>query len=235
MASGLFNISLNGATAGSAITNNSQKPSPLTCSNPFRLTCMDHGEEIAVRCKRWRVCPGCALWKQLSLRQRLVAGIENVPAGKLPMFFTLTFPLSNAPDEDEAHRAWRSLVARLRYRDYLGAYAWVLQRQKQGTLHFHGIGHLPWFSDGLAEWRQLVVESGFGVQNKLVVAERQHATYCAKYISTRLAKLAPLRRAYGFSASFPRSKFERDRAELAERYGIVPEDPCDWIPSYELR
>lgn len=52
---------------------------------------------------------------------------------------------------------------------------------------------------------------GFGVQNKLAVAERQHASYCAKYISTRLAQLAPPRRAYGFSASFPRSKFEADR------------------------
>jgi hypothetical protein len=89
-----------------------------------------------------------------------------------------------------------------RYRGYLGAYGWVLQRQRNGTLHFHGIAHLPWFADGLAEWRELLVKSGFGVQNKLVVAERQHARYCAKYISTRLAGLAPLRRAYGFSADF---------------------------------
>jgi hypothetical protein len=231
--SDLFNISLNGATVGSANTIKSQK-SPWTCSNPFRLTCMEHGEEIAVRCKRWRACPGCSLWKQLCLTQRFVAGIESVPAGKMPMFFTLTFPLAQAPDEDEAHRAWRSLVARLRYRDYLGEYGWVLQRQRQGTLHFHGVAHLPWFSDGLAEWRQLLRKSGFGVQNKLVVAERQHATYCAKYISTRLAELAPLRRAYGFSASFPQSKFEANSALLAERYGIVLDSDCAWTPSYEL-
>jgi hypothetical protein len=102
----------------------------------------------------------CSLWKQWTLKQRLIAGIENVPAGKMPIFFTLTFPLATAPDEDEAHRAWRSLVARLRYRGYLGEYGWVLQRQKQGTLHFHGIAHLPWFSDGLAEWRQLILKSG---------------------------------------------------------------------------
>lgn len=153
----------------------------------------------------------------------------------MPMFFTLTFPLATAPDEDEAHRAWRSLVARLRYRGYLGEYGWVLQRQKQGTLHFHGIAHLPWFSDGLAEWRQLILKSGFGVQNKLVVADLQHAGYCAKYISTRLAELAPLRRAYGFSAGFPRAKALSDRTELAERYGIVLDSDCAWVPSYELR
>lgn len=152
----------------------------------------------------------------------------------MPMFFTLTFPLANAPDEDEAHRAWRSLVARLRYRDYLDEYGWVLQRQKQGTLHFHGIAHLPWFADGLIEWRELLVKSGFGVQNKLVVADLQHASYCAKYISTRLAELAPLRRAYGFSADFPQPKALTDRAVLAQRFGIVPEDDCDWTPSYEL-
>jgi hypothetical protein len=229
----LFNISLN-ATAGS-ITNKCKKKSPFDCSNPFRLTCLNHGEDITVRCKRWRVCPGCALWKQMTMTQRLNAGIENVPTGKMPMFFTLTFPLNYAPNEDEAHRAWRSLVARLRYRSYLGAYAWVLQRQRNGTLHFHGIGHLPWFPDGLAEWRELLIKSGFGVQNKLVVAERQHAGYCAKYISTRLAHLAPLRRAYGFSADFPRAKLLTDQAELAERYGVVLDSDCAWTPSYELR
>lgn len=123
----------------------------------------------------------------MDTQTRLIAGIENVPSGKMPMFFTLTFPLADAPDEDEAHRAWRSLVARLRYRDYLGAYGWVPQRQRNGTLHFHGIAHMPWFADGLAEWRELLVKSRFGVQNKLVVANLQHTGYCAKYISTRLA------------------------------------------------
>ncbi len=229
----LFNISLN-ATAGS-ITNKCKNKSPFECSNPFRLTCLNHGEDITVQCKRWRVCPGCARWKQTTITQRLIAGIENAPADKMPMFFTLTFPLANAPDESEAHRAWRSLVARLRYRGYLGAYGWVLQRQRNGTLHFHGISHLPWFADDLAEWRELLVKSGFGVQNKLVVAERQHASYCARYISSRLATLAPLRRAYGFSADFPQAKELSDRAHLAERYGIVPDSDCDWIPSYLLR
>jgi len=229
----LYNISLN-ATAGS-ITNNCKNKSPFACANPFRLTCLNHGEDITVRCKRWRACPGCALWKQVTLTQRLVAGVENVPADKMPMFFTLTFPLARAPDELEAHRAWRSLVARLRYREYLGAYGWVLQRQRNGTLHFHGIAHLPWFADGLAEWRELLVKSGLGVQNKLLVAERQHAGYCAKYISTRLAGLAPLHRAYGFSAGFPQPKAVTDRALLAQQYGIVLDSDCEWAPSYELR
>lgn len=232
MTSDLFNISLK-ATAGS-ITNKCKNKSPFECSNPFRLTCLNHGEDIAVRCKRWRVCPGCAVWKQVTLTQRLIAGVENVPDDRMPMFFTLTFPLADAPDESEAHRAWRSLVARLRYRNYLGAYGWVLQRQRNGTLHFHGIAHLPWFADGLAEWRNLLVKSGFGVQNKLVVAERQHAGYCTKYISTRLAELAPLRRAYGFSADFPQSKAVTDRTLLAEHFGVVPEDDCNWTPCYEL-
>jgi hypothetical protein len=231
VSSDLFNISLN-ATEGSI--NEQLQQSPMECSNPFWLTCMNHGEDIAVRCKRWRVCPGCSLWNQWTLKQRLIAGIENVPAGKMPMFFTLTFPLDHAPDEDEAHRAWRSLVARLRYRGYLDAYGWVLQRQRNGTLHFHGIAHMPWFADGLAEWRELLIKSRFGVQNKLVVADLQHAGYCAKYISTRLAELAPLRRAYGFSADFPRAKALNDRAELAERYGIVLDSDCAWVPAYTL-
>ena len=166
----LLNISLNAMTEGNGISNNCKK-SPFQCSNPFPLTCINHGEDISVRCGRWRSCPGCSLWKQWTLKQRFIAGIEDVPAGKMPMFFTLTFPLDHAPDEDEAHRAWRSLVARLRYRGYLDAYGWVLQRQRNETLHFHGIAHLPWFADGLAEWRELLVKSRFGVQNKLVVAD----------------------------------------------------------------
>jgi len=176
----------------------------------------------------------------MTLTQRLIAGVENVPADKVPMFFTLTFPLAHAPDESEAQRAWRSLVARLRYRGYLGAYGWVLQRQRNGTLHFHGIAHLPWFADGLAEWRELLVKSRFGVQNKLVVADLQHASYCAKYISTRLAELAPLRRAYGFSRGFPLSGYEQERRLVAqqlpllqEQFGIEPE--CSWLPEWELR
>lgn len=232
MSDDLFNISLNAATAGSGISNKCKKRPD--CSNPFPLTCTSHGEDIYVRCGRWRTCLGCSVWKQWTLKQRFIAGIEKVPPGKLPMFFTLTFPLADAPDENGAHRAWRSLVARLRYRSYLGAYGWVLQRQRNGTLHFHGIGHLPWFTDGLAEWRELLIKSGFGVQNKLVVAERQHASYCARYISSRLAELAPLRRAYGFSADFPRAQALTNRAELAERYGVVPDSDCTWTPSYEL-
>jgi hypothetical protein len=232
VSSDLFNISLNAATAGSGISSKCRKR--LDCSNPFPLTCTNHGEDIYVRCGRWRTCLGCSLHMQWTLKERLIAGIENAPRGKMPMFFTLTFPQAFGPDEDEAHRAWRSLVGRLRYRGYLGAYGWVLQRQKRGTLHFHGIAHLPWFSDALSEYRELIVKSGFGIQNKLVVAERQHAGYCAKYISTRLAELAPLRRAYGFSADFPQPKALTDRALLAERYGIVLDSDCAWTPSYEL-
>jgi hypothetical protein len=230
---GLYDISLK-ATEG-RLTNKSKKASPFQCSNPFPLTCMNHGEDMAVSCGRWRVCPGCCARTQWLLKQRLIAGIENPPLGKLPMFLTLTFPQAEAPDEDGAHMCWRKLVGRLRYRGYLGAYAWVLQRQRNESLHFHGIAYLPWFNDGLAEWRQLVVKSGFGLQNKLVVAERHHAGYCAKYISTRLATLAPLRRAFAFSPGFPQSRFVQERALLAEQYGIVPEDECAWTPSRALQ
>jgi hypothetical protein len=211
-----------------------EKRSPFECPNPFSLTCIAHGRVIYVRCGRWRNCVACSAWKQWSLRQRLITGIEQIPEGKLPMFCTLTFPLADAPDEDEAHRAWRSLVARLRYRRYLSAYAWFLQRTRKGTLHYHAIVHMPWMD--LAEFRDLIVASGFGPQNKLVIAEPQHAGYCAKYISSRLATLAPLRRAYGFSADFPRAKAIEAREALAEHYGVVPDrDDCDWVPSYLLR
>lgn len=156
------------------------------------------------------------------------------------MFFTLTFPLAAAPDEDDAHRSLRSLVRRLRYRDLLDDYGWVLQRQQNGTLHYHGIAHMPWLDDGLREWRRLIVASGFGVQNKLVVAEPQHAGYCARYISSRLAKLAPLRRAYSFSRNFPitdweKEKRERQAAEARFRAEFEAVPLCEWMPTATAR
>jgi hypothetical protein len=75
---------------------------------------------------------------------------------------------------------------------------------------------------------------GFGVQNRLVPARQEHAGYCARYISTRLAPVAPLRRAYGFSADFPKVSPAAVRDELVSRFGIEPEDPCDWHPRHEL-
>ena len=145
---------------------------------------------------------------------------------------------TGAPDPDEAHDAWRRLVISLRHRsrDYLGAYGWVLQRQKNGTLHYHAIAHLPWFSDDLHEWRELIVRSGFGVQNKLVRADPRHAGYCARYISTRMADLPSGRRAYGFSRDFPvaASVEERSRVRaLLTAEGWKPE--CEWFPAYLLR
>lgn len=231
---GPVSLSLNGARAGGAVTNKCQKPS-FRCTKPFRLACAAHGEEIVVPCGRWRSCRGCGLRKQWEITARLTAGIEQAPLPLLPMFFTLTFPEDQAPDEDAAHAALRSLVQRLRYRQYLGEYAWVLHRQKNGTLHHHGIAWLPWFGDDLAEWRRLVVASGFGVQNRLVVANRAHASYCARYVSTRFAALAPMRRAYSFSRGFPQTPYVAERARVAEvgaPIGLRAE--CDWIPAYQL-
>lgn len=200
------------------------------CANRLSLTCTSHGEEISVPCGRWRDCPGCGRRLQWRLRTRFLEGIKEVPQGKLPMFFTLTFEADNAPDEQAAHRALRALVRRLRYRDYLGAYGWVLHRQKNGTLHYHGIAHMPWFDDSLAEWRELIRASGFGIQNRLVQAEPEHAGYCTRYISTRLAELAPLRRAYAFSREFPTPSWQAERSTvnriLAEISGR-----CSWEPS----
>lgn len=147
------------------------------------------------------------------------------------MFFTLTFSAQNTPDEDEAQRCWRSLTRRLRYRDLLGEYGFVLQRTQRGTLHFHGIAHMPWMDDDLAEWRALLTTSGFGVQNKLVVAEPSHAGYVTRYVSTRLADLAPLRRAYGFSRRFPQPlaiKKRQETDELLAELGARSE--CHWEP-----
>jgi hypothetical protein len=120
----LFSISLNTATAGSGVSNKCKKNAPWTCGNPIRLTCEYHGEAGLVRCGRWRTCSGCSVWKEITLRQRFIAGIEHCPSadGQLAMFVTLTFPAAAAPDEDVAHDALRSLVARLRYRDYLSEY-----------------------------------------------------------------------------------------------------------------
>jgi hypothetical protein len=162
------------------------------------------------------------------------------------MFFTLTFPGDRAPDEATAHAAWRALVGRLRYRDQLNAYGWVLQRQASGVLHYHGIAHMPWQSDGLAMWRELIVASGFGPQNRLVRARTEHASYCAQYISRNLADLAPLRRAYSFAPSFPPAPVSDrpDALELSEALADIGSGPlcefgrsgpdCDWLPGGAL-
>lgn len=162
------------------------------------------------------------------------------------MFFTLTFPAARAPDEAEAHATWRSLVSRLRYRGQLGPYGWVLQRQLGGTLHYHGIAHMPWQTDDLTMWREQIGKSGFGVQNRLEVARPSHAGYCAGYISRNLASLARLRRAYSFSPNFPRAPaYSRQEAsELAEavrdigagalcEFGRSAPD-CHWYPGNAL-
>ena len=96
--------------------------------------------------------------------------------------------------EDGAHASWRKLVGRLDYRQMLGPYGWVLQRQQNATLHYHGIAFLPFQTDGLALWRDLLTKSGFGIQNKLIVADAHHAGYIARYIARRkgLADRGPL-------------------------------------------
>ena len=199
------------------------------CRNPLSLTCTYHGDEIEVPCGRWRTCKPCCRRLQHRLRHRFLAGIAEVASGKQAMFFTLTFPAQDAPDEDEAQRCWRSLTRRLRYRDLLGEYGFVLQRTRQGTLHFHGIAQMPWMDDGLDAWRALLTASGFGVQNKLVVAEPSHAGYVTRYISARLADLAPLRRAYGFSRKFPQPPAIKKRQETDELLAeLGAESECDW-------
>lgn len=219
---------------GEALRTTGNRSHIWDCHNRFPLICIAHpGESISVRCGRWRTCRGCALRKQWELRQRFLAGILNVPSGRRAMFVTLTFPVACAPDEDDAHAALRSLVRRLRHRGYLGAYGWVLQRTRAGVLHHHLIAHMPWFDDGLAEWRELIVASGYGVQNRLTLARPEHAAYCAQYISHRLADLAPLRRAYSFSRDFPLAPAEAERrriAEVGEAIGLDPE--CEWIPPH---
>lgn len=205
------------------------------CRNRFSLTC-NHGDEIGVRCGRWRTCPGCGRRKSWELRHRFLAGVEQVPHGLCANFFTLTFPLVDAPTEENAHVALRSLTRRLRYREHLHALGWVLHRQQNGTLHYHGIAWMPWFDDDLAEWRELIAASGFGPQNKLLPARPEHAAYCARYISSKLAELAPMRRAYSFSRDFPESAHQQKRKEVAEALAMLGAEPeCQWVPSYQLR
>lgn len=145
------------------------------------------------------------------------------------MFFTLTFPAQNSPDEDQAQKAWRSLVRRLRYRDLLGEYGFVIQRTKRGVLHWHGIGHLRFMDDDLALFRELLIASGFGVQNRLVIAKPTHAGYVTRYISTELAQLSAGRRAYGFSRGYPRSRADRKRRDLGEALDeIGARSECVW-------
>lgn len=151
------------------------------------------------------------------------------------MFFTLTFPADKAPDETEAQRCWRALVRRLRYRGLLSEYGFVLQRTKRGVLHVHGIGYFEFMRDDLAEWRRLLQASGFGVQNRLVIANPAHAGYVTRYIATGLAELAPMRRAYSFSRSFPEAPAvvtKRRIAEVGDAIGLRPE--CEWTVGLRL-
>ena len=253
-----------GPRLGADITNKSVKTRhPWDCHNRFPLTCQNHGELITVPCGRYKVCPGCAVRKSWELRMRFSAGISQVPNGLWAHFFTLTFPREEAPDEDGAHQCFRSLMGRLRYREKKGAYGWVLQRQNNGsgnrseapeggdepgTLHFHGILHLTWNAgsgaqekrselerENLKKWKSLVVASGFGPQQDLSFAESRHAFYIAKYISSRLARLSPVRRAFSFSGDFPRTDYELDKIkeedakQLLDQLGVEPD--CSWLPS----
>jgi len=210
------------------------------------MTCVRHGEDILIPCKRWRECPGCGLRLQWQLRKRLEAGIARLPrevretsAGELlfmPMFVTLTFPSSQAPTVRQAQDAWKSLRNRLRYRGFLSEYAWVLQRQDNAerTLHFHAIMHMPYFRDGLRSWRELLLASGFGVQNKYVPASSEHASYCSNYIASRLADLPRGHRAWTFSRGFPISEYERQKNAVELALGSILERH-EWVPEYELR
>lgn len=212
-----------------------EKQEPWRCRRPISLTCTHHGDRIEVPCGGWRECRGCAHRLQWKLRSRFLAGIEQVPAGQHPMFFTLTFPVQRAPDEDQAQAAWRSLVRRLRYRELLGEYGFILQRTRQDVLHWHGIGHFRYMADGLSLWRSLLVASGFGVQNRLVIAEPSHAGYITRYISSGLAELSNNRRAYGFSRRFPRSEAERGKRELATALDeIGARTECTWELTAQL-
>ena len=195
------------------------------------LGCDAHGHKVKVRCNRWRKCPGCSLFKQWEIKQRFEAGIDNVPDDRYPAFVTLTFPKHRAPDEEEAHKCLRKLIGRLRYRGDVGEYGWVLQRQENGTLHYHGIWHMRWYADGLVTWRNLVEKSGFGTQQHIRDAERDDARYCARYLSQRLAELTPMRRAYSFSRGYPLAPSKvawlKEKQEVAALG--VPDD-CEWRP-----
>lgn len=239
---------LEGATRkGSTYTNKCEKK--WECQNKFPLVCGNHGENLWVPCGRWKTCVPCRVRKSMDLKSRFLAGIREVPSELRPMFVTLTFSRDEAPEEDEAHKALRSLVAKLRYRGYLGAYGWVLQRQGNGTedgdgnfvpgtLHYHGIFHLPWLDDDLKEWRKLVEASGFGRQQNIKLAKPRHAGYVSNYLSSRLARLNPVRRAYSFSRDFPRSPFELERKSWKEARRFLKEAEvlagCDWLPAQEV-
>lgn len=190
---------------------------------------------MAIRCKRWRVCQGCARWKRWHLVCRFAAGIEQADPSRPATFVTLTFKAQDAPTEDDAHAALRELVKRLRKADRLGYYGWVLQRTKVGTLHYHLIAEVPWMDDKLEGWRADVGASGFGIQNKILTAQPKHGAYCARYIATGVADLQPFRRAYSFSRSFPKVPAYTDPNDAMALALGMEVDPCDWVPGYLLR
>lgn len=228
-------ISLNGPAQQAHTNKCAPSASAWACNAPFSLYCLAHGHDMSIRCKRWRVCQGCARWMRWRIISRFVAGIEHADPDRPAKFFTLTFPAAQDPTEAEAHAALRGLVARLRRRDLLGYYGWVLQRTKAGTLHYHGIAEMPWMDDGLALWRGLVTAAGFGVQQQLLRALPAHSGYCARYISTGLADMEPFHRAYSFSQGFPPVPAYTDPNDLAAAAMGLERDPCEWVPGYLLR
>lgn len=69
------------------------------------------------------------------VRQRIL-GYINTKRGKKELYFwTVTFP-EGIPD-DVAYRVYNIWLTSLRQRKMLREYLWVVERQKNGTLHFH--------------------------------------------------------------------------------------------------
>lgn len=95
---------------------------------------------------------------------------------------------------------------------------------------------MTWMNDGLKEWRSLIEKSGFGIQNKLLVAQPSHAGYCSRYIASNLAELAALRRAFSFSKEFPLSQWEQKRRDDKQHWADLDAVPlCEWIPAGQMR
>ncbi len=72
---------------------------------------------------------------KIEVRQRLLTMINTMKGGKELYFWTVTFPVGTG--DDIAYQAFNTWLTALRQKRYLRNYLWVVERQQNGTCHFH--------------------------------------------------------------------------------------------------
>lgn len=143
---------------------------------------------IPSRCKSWS-CPDCAPHNAIRVRKLIE---QVVLLNDLQYFFTLTLNPEKIPDEykDNTHKYITSLFNKLML--YLKRelklkkslkYIWVMEYQKNGNAHLHGMWNLRLDVNVI---RRIWVNVGGGQQ--MVIGKAKDMTKTARYVSKYLSK-----------------------------------------------